>query len=95
MSFTYAVTNEGKPVTYDVYRGGLVDKKAMKTIIDFLDECGISIRGVILDRGYCDANAIRYLNEKKIAYVIMVKGNPEGYGELIQEYGSKIKMNAQ
>lgn len=95
VSFTYAVTNEGKPVTYDVYRGGLVDKKAMKTIIDFLDECGISIRGVILDRGYCDANAIRYLNEKKIAYVIMVKGNPEGYGELIQEYGSKIKMNAQ
>lgn len=95
VSFTYAVTNDGKPVTYDVYRGGLVDKKAMQAIIDFLEECGISVKGVILDRGYCDANAIRYLNEKQIAYVIMVKGNPEGYGKLVQEYGSKIKMNAE
>lgn len=95
VSFTYAVTTEGKPVTYDVYRGGLVDAKAMKKIIDFLKECGIQVKGVILDRGYCDQNAIKYLIEQKIAYVIMVKGHPEGYDQMVLEYGSTIKMNAE
>lgn len=95
VSFTYAVTEEGKPVTYDVYRGGLVDAKAMQKIIDFLSECGIELKGVILDRGYCDASAIKYLVKKEIAYVIMVKGHPEGYEQFVREYGAKIKMNAE
>ena len=95
VSFTYAVTEDGKPVTYDVYRGGLVDAKAMQKIIDFLSECGIGIRGVILDRGYCDASAIKYLIKKELAYVIMVKGHPEGYEKLVKEYGARIKMNAE
>lgn len=95
VSFTYAVTNDGKPVTYEVYRGGLVDAKAMKMIIDFLQECGITVSGVILDRGYCDANAIQYLVSKKIAYIIMVKSNPEGYDKMVAEYGEQIKMNTE
>lgn len=95
VSFSYAVTPEGKPVTYEVYRGGLVDAKAMKSILDFLKECGIDIAGVILDRGYCNAAAIRYLAEEGISYVIMVKGSPEGYGKAFQESGQKIKMNTE
>ena len=94
VSFTYAVTTEGKPVTYEVYRGGLVDAKAMKRIIDFLSECGIGISGVILDRGYCDKKALQYLNERGIAYIIMVKGHPEGYDQMVAEYGAQMKMNA-
>ena len=69
VSFTYAVTPGGKPVTFDVYRGGLVDAKEMQAIIDFLSECGIAVEGVILDRGYCNAKAIRFLDSKGIAYV--------------------------
>ena len=95
VSFTYAVTPEGKPVTYDVYRGGLVDAKAMKSIIDFLQECGINVSGVILDRGYCNATALRYLVDNEIAYVIMVKGEPEGYENMMQECARTIKMNAE
>lgn len=95
VSFTYAVTPEGKPVTYDVYRGGLVDAKAMKSIIDFLYECDINISGVILDRGYCNATALRYLVDNEIAYVIMVKGEPEGYEKMMQECARAIKMNAE
>lgn len=95
VSFSYAVTPEGKPVTYEVYRGGLVDAKAMKSILDFLKECGISVAGVILDRGYCNAAAIRYLVREKISYVIMVKGSPEGYEEVFQKNGQKIKMNTK
>ncbi len=93
VSFTYAVTSDGKPVTYDVYRGGLVDAKAMKSILDFLDGCGIKVAGVILDRGYCDTKAIRYLVDHEIAYVIMVKGSPGGYGTMLDECAGKIKMN--
>ena len=95
VSFSYAVTPEGKPVTYEVYRGSLVDAKAMQSILDFLKECGIGVAGVILDRGYCNAEAIRYLVKKNISYVIMVKGSPEGYKQVFQEKGQKIKMNAE
>ncbi len=95
VSFTYAVTEDGKPVTYDVYRGGLVDAKAMQKVIDFLGECGIGIKGVILDRGYCDAKALKYLAGKNIAYIIMVKGHPEGYDSMVSNYGNKIKMNTE
>ena len=93
VSFTYAVTPDGKPVTYDVYRGGLVDAKAMKSILNFLKECGIKVSGVILDRGYCDTNVIRYLVKHEITYVIMVKGSPDGYENMLGECAGKIKMN--
>lgn len=93
VSFTYAVAKNGKPVTFDVYRGGLVDKKAMKSIIDFLNECGISVEGVILDRGYCDSDVIKYLTNAGIDYVIMLKGNSEGYEKIVNEHASEIKMN--
>ena len=95
VSFTYAVTPDGRPVTYDVYRGGLVDAKAMKSILDFLQECGIKVAGVILDRGYCSAETLRYLARHEIAYVIMVKGSPQGYEEMLLEYGQQIKMNSE
>lgn len=95
VSFTYAVTPDGRPVTYEVYRGGLVDAKAMKSVLDFLLECGIRVAGVILDRGYCNADALRYLIDHDIAYVIMVKGSPQGYEQILAECGQQIKMNSE
>ena len=93
VSFSYAVTADGKPVTFEVYRGGLVDSRAMKSIIEFLSECDIRLRGVILDRGYCDSKAMQYLHDKKIPYIIMVKGAPAGYMDAFAEFGGQIKMN--
>lgn len=95
VSFTYAVTTEGKPITFDIYRGGLVDAKAMKTVIDHLEGFGFKLNGVILDRGYCDVNVLRYLRDKNIPYVIMVKGQPEGCKAMFRSYGETIKMNAE
>lgn len=95
ISFTYAVTDTGFPVTFKLYRGGLVDAKAMKDIIDFLKECGIEIEGVILDRGYCDTKVIKYLDDKNIKYVIMIKGEPEGYKQAADENKTVIKNNAR
>lgn len=95
VSFTYAVTPDGKPVTYDIYRGGLVDAKAMRSVLDFLHECGIGVAGVILDRGYCSTEALRYLARNEIAYVIMVKGSPQGYEQMLLEWGQQIRMNSE
>lgn len=95
ISFTYAVTPDGRPVTYEVYRGGLVDAKAMKSILDFLHECEIDVSGIILDRGCCNADALRYLVKNGIAYVIMVKGSPQGYEQMLLECGKQIKLNSE
>lgn len=94
VSFTYAVTPGGRPVTYDVYRGGLVDAKAMASILSFLEECGIRVVGVILDRGYCSQTALRYLSGRGLEYAIMVKGKPAGYERMFRECAGKIKMRA-
>lgn len=76
VSFTYAVTTDGKPVFYEAYRGSLVDFKAMKSVIDFLSESGFMVKGVILDRGYCNSQVLRYLHDHSLSYIIMVKGCP-------------------
>ena len=94
VSFSYAVTTSGLPVTFNVYRGGLVDAKAMKQITDFLQECNIGIRGVILDRGYCNSKAVKFLNENGIPYIVIVKGSPLGAEQIVTEYGEAIKGNA-
>ena len=94
VSFSYAVTSSGLPVTFNVYRGGLVDAKAMKQITDFLQECNIGIRGVILDRGYCNSKAIKFLCDNKIPYIVIVKGSPLGAEQIVTEYGEAIKGNA-
>ncbi len=93
VSFTYAVSTNGRPVTFDVYRGGLVDSRELKKMIEFLKTCGMRIKGVILDRGYCNAKAIEYLDQEKIAYIIMVKGQPQGFIDVAADYAQKIKMN--
>ena len=95
VSFTYAVTPTGRPVTFDVYQGGLVDAKAMRSIITFLRECGIRVKGVILDRGYCNTNALQFLNDEKLQYVIMVKGKPQGVEEIVSEYSETIRRNPE
>lgn len=95
VSFTYAVTTDGKPVSYDVYRGGLVDFKAMKSVIDHLCESGFQLKGVILDRGYCNSDVLHYLRDHLIPYIIMVKGCPAQCTEMWETFGNRIKMNVK
>ena len=93
--FMYAVSANGLPVTYDVYSGSLVDAEALKEITDFLSECGIKIRGVILGRGYCDAKSICFLAEKQIEYIIMLREDSDGYAKVAAEFGDQIKLQAE
>lgn len=95
VSYSFAVTTDGKPVTFDVYRGGLVDKNAMKKLLDLLEKCEIKLKGVIMDRGYCDAPTLKELTKRGIPYVIMIKGSPQGYEQIVSKWGTTIKMNAE
>ena len=95
VSFSYAVSQTGCPVTFDVYRGGLVDAKAMRTILSFLKECDIHVKGVILDRGYCSSDVLRFLNNAGLQYVIMVKGRAQGVLDIMDEYADLIRRNPE
>lgn len=95
ISFTYAVTTDGRPVSYEVYRGGLVDFKAMKSVIDHLVEAKFKVKGVILDRGYCNSDVLHYLHNQAIPYIIMVKGCPVQCMKMWESYGNLIKMNVE
>ncbi len=85
VSFTYAVSTNGIPVTYELYRGGMVDSKALMRTIKFLTECELKIKGVILDRGYCDSTVMAFLDKHHIEYLIMVKGKPTGIQRVREE----------
>ena len=93
VSFSYAVTEAGLPVTFDIYRGGMVDGKAMQGIINFLTECKIKVKGVTLDRGYCDETCVSFLRNNNIEFEIMLKGNTSGYVNAVEELGEVIKFN--
>lgn len=93
VSFSYAVTEAGLPVTFDIYRGGMVDGKAMQGIINFLAECKIKVKGVTLDRGYCDESCVSFLRNNNIEFEIMLKGNTSGYVNAVEELGEVIKFN--
>lgn len=95
VNFIYAVTPEGRSVTFDVYLGGLVGVKAMIKILDFLDECRIGVKEVILCKGYCNSKVQEYLNDNHMEYVIIVKGTPDVFGETIRMYGNEIKTNTE
>ena len=95
VSFTYAVTEDGKPVAFNAYRGGLGDAKAIQGMLSFLKEVDIQVKGVILERGYCGSSTLKYLNNEKIPYVILVKSAPIGYTIAVNKYGNQIKLNAE
>ena len=94
IAFSYAVTSFGLPVYYEVYRGGLVDAKALKRIVDFLTENKITVEGVILDRGYCTETCLNYLRENNINFKVILKSNTEGFKTVVLEAGQSIRLNA-
>lgn len=68
---------------YGVDKAGALIDYAMYSIIHHTDETSAF------------ANAIKYLIKRGLAYVIMVKGHPEGYTRMVWEHEAGIKMNAE
>lgn len=92
ISFLYAVTGTGVPVTSQVYRGSRVDSQAIKEMLAIMEGCGIRSKGLILDRGFCDAGCIRLLKREHHDFVMMMKENTNGFQELLEKYQNAIRL---
>lgn len=95
VSFALAVTKEGLPVSFDCFEGGLTNTDALQKILTFLSECGITVKGVILERGYCTKTVLHFLSDHHLPYLFLVTGECPGIREVTQQYGPLIRMNAE
>ncbi len=89
--FLYAVTPEGKPVTYDVC--GEEPADAVRTARDFLSSCGIRVSCAIVDSGCCGDDTVRSLEDQGVPYVIVIGDTPESRRRIAQKFGGRLKMN--
>ena len=95
-SYLHAVDAEtGMPITYRIYRGGQVDRKALIEMIVYLKAYDIEIEGVILDRGFCDKNTLELLKREGYQYVVMMTENTVGFKNMLRKYGNEIRFNAE
>ena len=92
VGYSFAVTEKGKPVTYEAYRGGMVDQQALKSLIASVESYGFHVKGVILDRGYCYYNVIEYLRSKNILFIVMLKSNVQAYQKIMEMYGNTLRL---
>ena len=94
VSYMYAVSEtDGTPITYNEYRGGEVDSKAIKEILTFLTAFGISVKGVIIDKGFCTKGVTDYLEENGIEYVLMLVSGTSGKTAMVNKYSKSLKWH--
>ncbi len=92
VSYMYAVDSRtGMPVTYDVYYGSIVDKTAFDGILKNLENNGIKVKGVILDRGFCSNGVIDTVEEMGCSYIIMAPSSTKAGTYMITTYANKIR----
>lgn len=91
VSYLYAVdSKDGSPITFDVYRGGCVDSKAVIKMIGWLDAYQIKVKGVVVDRGFATQDVLKMLDASSISYVAMLKGDNRAHRWMLAEYGARI-----
>lgn len=92
IGFMYAVDQNGRPILSKIYRGGRVDCKELSEMIDLLQQCEIKIKGIVLDRGFCDINSIEYVERAGYDYVIMMKETAYGFQSMISLHRDELRM---
>ena len=91
VSYMYAVNaQDGRPITYFEYEGGMVDSKAFHQIALFLHGAGIEIEGIILDRGFCTDEVIKTIRECGYDFIVMMHGDHFGHTAMVKKHGDTI-----
>lgn len=67
--------NNREPLFYEEYPGSIVDVSQLNYTIDKAGGYGYKNIGFILDRGYFSKGNLKYLDEKRMPFIIMAKGN--------------------
>ena len=92
VSYIWAVdASTGMPVTYQINNGGMVDSKALQKIITILKGAGITVDGVILDRGFCTHDALAAIRECGYAYILLLKSDTYGHTQMLGHYSEEIR----
>ena len=92
VSYIWAVdAASGRPVTYQVNNGGMVDSKAFQKVITILKGAEITVEGVILDRGFCSHDVLAAIRESGYAYILMLKSDTYGHTRMLEEHSEDIR----
>ncbi|MEE1034986.1 MAG: transposase [Agathobacter sp.] len=86
--FNYAVAydrNNREPLFYESYPGSIVDVSQLQHTLKKAKSYGYEHIGFILDRGYFCKENIRFMDDNKYDFVIMVKGMKSLVSSLILE----------
>ena len=95
VSYMYAVTDDGLPLTYIVYNGGKNDSTAFQKLAVVLSDHDIRVKGVIVDRGFCTKAVVERLNQKGYPFVMMLTSNTTAYGEMIRSHAEDIRWKVR
>jgi len=96
VSYIYAVdAHTGKPVTWFVNAGGMVDCKAFDEICSFLADNQLEIEGVIIDRGFVSKAVLEKILKLKLQYILMLHGDTYGHTVMFNRHASKIRWKVE
>ena len=96
VSYIYAVdAEEGRPITYFVNEGNMVDCKAFVEMCTFLHDNGLEIQGIIIDRGFCYYNVVELIAKCGYEYVLMLKSDTHGHTAMYSAHGDDIRWNVR
>lgn len=82
-----------EPLFYENYPGSIPDVAQLQYMLETAEGYGYKNIGFILDRGYFSKDNIRFLDEHKYSFIIMVKGKKGLVRELISENKGKFETN--
>lgn len=74
-----------EPLFYEEYPGSIVDVSQLKYMVDKAVGYGYRNVGFVLDRGYFSRGNLNYLDENRMPFVIMAKGNANFINGFVKE----------
>lgn len=84
LSIAFDKTNR-TPLFYEEYPGSINDVSQLRYLVDKVKDYNYKNVGFILDRGYFSADNLRYMDENKYPFVMMLKGNKPLVASIVLE----------
>ena len=96
VSYMWAVdAATGRPITWFVNPGSMIDSKAFRSIAQFLAASSIEIDGVIADRGFCSQDVVNLAEECGFRYIIMLKGSAGGAQTMFDRHCNEVRWQVR
>ncbi len=93
--FWFALTPEGKPISYEIYPEGRPFAEVLESALQFLRECVFLPSGVILDSECCSMDDLSFLSRKDLSFAVMFRGLPREKEQAVLELARRIRLNAE